>query len=108
MDTYRRIGDDAPLAIEPHWQALVINYETASTVDVADPESVQRALAQAYATEESAVAVRDWLRSSCPVDLGAVATVVAHPAAPAPPVPATAPVTGPPAGAVPPPTTLAG
>ena len=37
------IGDVAPLAIEPHWQALVLNYETASTVDMADPESVQRA-----------------------------------------------------------------
>jgi len=61
---YRDIGDVAPLAIEPHWQALVLNYETASTVDPADPESVQRALAQAYATERSAVAVATFLRDS--------------------------------------------
>ena len=33
LDLYRRVGDDAPLAIEPHWQALVLAYETASTVD---------------------------------------------------------------------------
>ena len=44
LDEYRRIGELAPLAIEPHWQALVLNYETASTVEPADPESVQRAV----------------------------------------------------------------
>ena len=42
LDEYRRIGELAPLAIEPHWQALVLNYETASTVEPEDPESVQR------------------------------------------------------------------
>jgi hypothetical protein len=83
LDEYRRIGELAPLAIEPHWQALVLNYETASTVEPADPESVQRAVGRAYATERSAVAVKDWLLANCNVDIGPVTTIV--PPAPAPP-----------------------
>ena len=85
IDLYRDIEDVAPLAIEAHWQALVLNYETASTVDMADPESVQRALAQAYATERSAVAVKAFLLDNCNVDIGPIATVVPQ-VAPPPPV----------------------
>ena len=81
LDLYRDIDDVAPLAIEAHWQALVLNYETASTVDMADPESVQRALAQAYATERSAVAVKTFLLANCNVDIGPIATVVPQVAA---------------------------
>lgn len=87
VELYRDIGRVAPLAIEPHWQALVLNYETASTVNMADPESVQRALAQAYATERSAVAVTTFLLTNCGVDIGPVATIVPH--TPAVPPPAT-------------------
>ena len=76
LDLYRDIGDVAPLAIEAHWQAIVLNLETANTVDMADPESVQRALAQAYATERSAVAVKAFLLANCNVDIGPIATVV--------------------------------
>jgi hypothetical protein len=92
LDLYRRIGAVAPLAIEPHWQALLLDYETASTVDPTDPESVQDAVTRAYATEKSAVAVRDFLVANCNVDLGPVTTIVPHgPVAPAASVPPTAP-----------------
>jgi hypothetical protein len=84
VELYRRIGRVAPLAIEPHWQALTLNYETASAVDTSDPESMENARAQAYATEESAVAVRDFLLSRCNVDIGPVATIVPQPAPPPP------------------------
>jgi hypothetical protein len=90
LDEYRRIGELAPLAIEPHWQALVLNYETASTVEPEDPESVQRAVGRAYATERSAVAVKTWLLANCNVDIGPVSTIVP----PAPPPPPTTVVTG--------------
>ena len=80
-----RIADVAPLAIEPHWQALVLNYETASTVDPTDPASTQRAYARAYQTERSAVAVHDFLLANCNVDLGPVTTIVAHSPATTPP-----------------------
>jgi hypothetical protein len=73
---YRDLGELAPLAIDADWDALVLNYETASTVAPSDPESVQRAVARAYATERSAVAVHDWLIANCAVDIGPVATIV--------------------------------
>lgn len=76
LDLYRGVGAVAPLDIEPHWDALVLNLETASTVDPDDPESLQRVYARAYATEREARTVRDWLRDHCDVDLGPVATIV--------------------------------
>lgn len=78
LDRYRRLGELAPLAIEDDWAALVVNFETASTVVPSDPASVQRAVAQAYATERSAVAVRTWLLRNCAVDIGPVATITPH------------------------------
>ena len=90
LDLYQRLERDAPLAIQPHWEALVLSIETASTVDPADPASIQRSLARAYQTEESAVVVHDFLLANCNVDLGPVATIVAHgPVAPAGTAPAT-------------------
>lgn len=89
---YRDIGDVAPLSIEAHWEALTRNYETASTVDPSDPASLEAARAQAFATEESAVAVRDFLLTQCNVDMGPISTIVPHgPAAPAATVPPTTP-----------------
>jgi hypothetical protein len=76
LTLYRKLGDLAPLAIDADWDALVLNYETASTVVPGDPESLQRVAARAYATERSAVAVHDWLQANCAVDIGPVATIV--------------------------------
>lgn len=92
IERYRRVGELAPLAIEADWQALILNLETASTVEPADPDSVQRAARQAYATERSAVAVKNWLLANCNVDLGPVATIV--PQAPPPPPATTVPSGG--------------
>jgi hypothetical protein len=72
---YRELGDLAPLAVEGHWAVIVRNVETASTVVPTDPASVQRAVAQAYATERSAVAVQRWLLANCGIDIGPVATI---------------------------------
>jgi hypothetical protein len=76
LGLYRDLGDLAPLAIVREWDALILNYETASTVLPNDPESLQRVAARAYATERSAVAVHDWLLANCEVDIGPVATIV--------------------------------
>jgi hypothetical protein len=75
LDLYRDLADVAPIAIEEEWRDLLVNVETASTVDPADPESVQRTVAVAYATERSAVAVKNWVLTNCGVDLGPVATI---------------------------------
>jgi len=72
---YRQLGTAAPLAIEQEWDDLVVNYETASTVEPGDSESVQRAVETALRAESSAVAVRDWVSTNCQVDLPEVATL---------------------------------
>jgi hypothetical protein len=87
LERYRSLAALAPVAIAEEWDALVVNLETAATVVPDDPDSVQRAVAQAYATERSAVAVADWLRANCAVELGPVATIVPQ----ARPTPATTP-----------------
>ncbi len=76
LGLYRDLAALAPLGIAREWDALILNYETASTVMPNDPESLQRVAARAYATERSAVAVHDWLLANCKVDLGPVATIV--------------------------------
>lgn len=78
VDLHRRIGEFAPLAIEQEWNDVTSNYETAATIDPEDPESIERAKSKAYATERSVVAVRDWLRATCRVNLGPVTTIVPH------------------------------
>jgi hypothetical protein len=78
LDLYRKIGDLAPLAIEPEWTQLVSAYETASTMVPDDPESEQAAVAAIYSSEESAAKVDAWLRSNCSVDLGPIVTLVPH------------------------------
>ncbi len=87
---YRQLAETAPLAIEEDWDALVAAYETMSTVDPDDAESEQRALAEIYAAQPSAVAVHDWVLATCEVDLGPLATVPG-----APPVAAGVPTTTP-------------
>ena len=78
LDLYRKVGELAPLAVEDDWNQLIVNYETASTVVPGDPASEQAAAAEAYQTEKSAVAVKQWLIDNCAVDIGPVATIVAH------------------------------
>jgi hypothetical protein len=75
LDTYRDLAELAPISIEEEWRDLLVNIETASTMVPDDPESLQRTVAVAYATERSAVAVHDWVLANCGVDLGPVATI---------------------------------
>ncbi|MGI9644620.1 MAG: hypothetical protein ACR2O6_04840 [Ilumatobacteraceae bacterium] len=76
LELYREIADLAPLAIEEEWRQLVTTYETASTVVLGNEESEQAALAAAYRSEQAAVAVADWLRANCAVELGPLSTVL--------------------------------
>jgi hypothetical protein len=73
---YQEIGELAPLAVEADWAQLVLTYETASTVVPDDEASVQAAAAQAYQSEKSAAAVKQWLIDNCTLDIGPVATIV--------------------------------
>ena len=76
LDEYRRIGQYAPLAIEAEWETLVAAYELADDMVAGDPESEQAALEAIFRAEKSAVAVADWLRENCGVDIGPVVTIV--------------------------------
>ncbi len=78
LELYREVGRFAPLAIEAEWEQLVLNYETASTVVPGDDASLQAAAAQAYQSEQSAAAVKQWLIDNCALDIGPVATIVAQ------------------------------
>lgn len=78
LELYREIADLAPLAIEDEWRQLLSTYETASTVVPDDVESVQTALAAAFQSESAAVAVANWLRANCAVDIGPLTTIVSH------------------------------
>ena len=75
LDVYRRLAELAPEGVREDWAALLLNVETAATVVPSDPASLQRAVAQAYATEGSAVAVRTWLLERGQIDLGPVTTI---------------------------------
>jgi hypothetical protein len=78
LELYREVGALAPLAIEPEWNQLIVNYETASTVVPGDEASVQRVVTVAYQSEKAAATVSAWLRDNCAVELGPVATLVEH------------------------------
>ena len=78
LDLYRDIGELAPLAIEPEWDQLVLNYETASTVVPEDENSVQRAVEMALQSEQAGARVKQWLVENCALDIGPVATLAPH------------------------------
>lgn len=72
---YREIGEFAPLAIEPEWDQLILNYETASTVVPGDDASMQAAVAMALQSEQAGARVQRWLAENCALDIGPVATL---------------------------------
>ncbi len=69
LDFYRLMGELAPLAIATEWNDLVVAMETASSVVPNDPASEQQVAVTAYATEQSAYAVKVWLQRNCGVDI---------------------------------------
>ena len=76
IEEYQRIGQYAPLAVEAEWKQLVEAYESAAEVDSDDPLSEQEALEAIFRAEGAAVAVADWLRTNCAVEIGPLATIV--------------------------------
>jgi hypothetical protein len=71
IDLWRKVGDDAPLAIEAEWTRLVDNLELAWTSD--DQHDI---LASTFASERSAVDVATWIADNCGFDFGPVTTIV--------------------------------
>ena len=56
IDLWQDVGEDAPLSIEPDWQAHILLFETAL-----EGEDEEEIFARIYATERSSVAVSTWI-----------------------------------------------
>jgi hypothetical protein len=69
LEFFTLMGQLAPLEISEQWNDVVEAMETASTVVPSDPESVERAALQAYATERSAYEIKVYLQRVCGVDI---------------------------------------
>lgn len=90
LDEWRTVASAAPLAVQPEWEALVANLETAATVDPADEEAVQALVDAARQNEPAANRVIDYTQRLCGVTIGAVKPVVTTTT----PAPATTTTTG--------------
>jgi hypothetical protein len=71
IELWEDVGEDAPLSIEPDWQAHILNFETAL-----EGEDMDEVYARIYATERSSVAVATWVSDNCGIDWGPVSTIV--------------------------------
>jgi hypothetical protein len=71
IDVWRDVGEDAPLAIEPDWDAYVTNLESAWT-----GEDAEEIYTRIYASERAAVNIAGWLDDTCGLDWGPVTTIV--------------------------------
>jgi hypothetical protein len=66
---YQRLLERAPLAIEGDLAILTELLEQASRLDANDSEAVQALADASYASQQSALGVRDWVKSTCAVDI---------------------------------------
>ena len=73
VGSWRSVAAAAPLAIEPEWATMVVNVETAATVDPNDPASMQRVADTARASEQAANRVIVYTQQTCGVLIGNVA-----------------------------------
>lgn len=66
---YERLLERAPLSIEGDLAVLTELLTQASKVNTADPSAVQKLADETYAAHQSALEVRDWIKSTCAVDI---------------------------------------
>ena len=69
MARWERLLERSPLAIERDVETVTDLFRSASRVDPTDPAAVQALADQSYASNSAAVAVRDWVMSTCAVDV---------------------------------------
>lgn len=70
LELYHSIADGAPVAVQPEWQTVAENLETAATVDPKDPESLQRAADTARRSNAAAVQIQQYTQQNCGIDIG--------------------------------------
>ena len=69
VDRYERLLERAPLSIEGDFAILTGLLQDASKVDPSDKEALQAMADATYAANQSALNVRDWVKSTCAVDI---------------------------------------
>jgi hypothetical protein len=69
VDRYERLLERSPLTIERDFAVLTDVLRMAEKVDAADPDEVQELADATYAANQSALNVRDWVKSTCAVDI---------------------------------------
>ena len=98
VSRYERLLEVSPLAIEKDMRAVVDLLRRAARVDTEDKDAMQALADAAYAANQAALNVRDWVKSTCAVDISTGLQIEPPRTAP----PTTVPVTTlAPAGTVP-------
>ena len=69
VDRYERLLKRAPLSIEGDFAILTGLLQDASKVDPSDKVALQEIANATYAANQSALNVRDWVKSTCAVDI---------------------------------------
>lgn len=69
VDRYERLLKRAPLSIEGDFAILTGLLLDASKVDPSDKDALQKMADATYAANQSALNVRDWVKSTCAVDI---------------------------------------
>jgi hypothetical protein len=105
VDRYERLLERAPLTIEKDMAVMTDLLQQAAKVNTNNPEEVQAIADASYAANQSALQVRDWVKSTCAVDISSGLNIepprVATTTIPTTVPPSTVPVTTLPATTVP-------
>jgi hypothetical protein len=114
VERYERLLERAPLTIEKDMAVMTDLLQQAAKLNTNNPQDVQAVADASYAANQSALQVRDWVKSTCAVDISSglniepprvatttIPTTVPATALPATTVPATPAPTTPPAPVAP-------
>jgi hypothetical protein len=69
VDRYERLLDRSPLTIEKDMAVITDLLQQAAKLNTNNPEEVQALADATYAANQSALQVRDWVKSTCAVDI---------------------------------------
>jgi hypothetical protein len=69
VDRYERLLQKAPLSIEKDLVVLTDVLRLAENLDASKPDKLQELANATYAANQSAISVRDWVKSTCAVDI---------------------------------------
>ena len=69
VDRYERLLERAPLTIEKDMAVITDLLQQAAKLNTNNPQEVQAVADASYAANQSALQVRDWVKSTCAVDI---------------------------------------